>query len=410
LAATFWSLRLLGGELVVGRSRVPIERFLDGLKTTVFLDDRSDIDRVGAGTLAVGLGRIAGKTYQTVDRFASKLANQGAVGLLVHQRSLDLTSPKPGASAGTFPVLEVPAKLDWPDVLQHILRIDSVLKDRVGNPEKRRRELMLKIVRGYGHVDIGPEDALTMGVDLAKPLRAVVIAPPPGTLTGPNARKLEETVAIEAMESDPLATVFSWKEVVVVVGGNEEFDPGSSRTISRMLFKARKALAGVPSVAGVGKAYAGAEGIFRSFREARWAGRVGQYVDPDRDIVTYADIGSYAWLEPIDLIINGEAVAEVMRIIEHDRANGTRLLETLQAYLETRRSREAAARLFVHRNTLRYRLDSIKRLIGMDIQEHEARLIMELQLRLARVRGLLPESEIRPFPSDWEAEDAAVEQ
>lgn len=410
MAATFWSLRLLGGDLVVGRSRVPIERFLDGLKTTVFLDDRSDLARVGPGSLAVALGPIAGRTHQAIDRFATKLARQGAAGLLVHERSLDPNSDKPATRNDGFPVLVVPQKLEWPDALAHLLRLDAVLKDRGGNPEKRRRDLMLRILQSHGQLEISDDDAVAMGVDLSAPLRAVVLAPPTDLLTDAIARKLEETLALEALESDPLATIFTWKEVVVIIGSEDAFEPTGRQAVPRLLFKARRVLDGAQIVVGVGKPYGGTDGIFRSFREARWAARVGQFVSPDREVITYSDIGSYAWLEPIDLIINGEAVAEIQRIIDHDARHGTRLLETLQAYLETRRSREAAARLFVHRNTLRYRLDSIRKLIGMDLQEHEARLIMELQLRLARVRGLLPSSAAPVFPAevpqDWDRAEA----
>jgi hypothetical protein len=35
-------------------------------------------------------------------------------------------------------------------------------------------------------------------------------------------------------------------------------------------------------------------------------------------------------------------------------------------------------------------LDSIRKLTGLDVQDAEARLVLEVQLRLAKVRGLVP--------------------
>ncbi|MEA2433409.1 MAG: PucR family transcriptional regulator, purine catabolism regulatory protein [Actinomycetota bacterium] len=388
MTASFWSVRLHEGQLVVGRSRTPIDNFLDGLKQTIFVEHKDDLDHVGVGALVVGLGRVAGRNHTSVARFAERLASRGAAGLMIHERSIEPGERSPRAAGDSFPVLTVPRKLDWTAVLQPLLHIDSLLKDRSDNPEKRRRDALMLLINSYGQKEPEAADAKAIGLDLETSFTSVVVVPN-DKLESAALNKIEEIIALEAMESDPLATVFPWQGSVVVVGDPAVFYPSEGSAAARLLFKVRKEISPIDAIVGVGRPHSTAHGIFRSFREARWAARVARFETPPKNVMAFDEVGSYAWLEPMDFGTNGEAVSEISRLIEHDRRSGTQLVHTLQVYLQASRSKQAANELFVHRNTLRYRLESIKKLTGLDLREHEARLILELQLRLARVRGLL---------------------
>lgn len=73
----------------------------------------------------------------------------------------------------------------------------------------------------------------------------------------------------------------------------------------------------------------------------------------------------------------------VHRLAELDAAGGSRYLETLRAYFDARQDVVGAARsLYLHRNTVRYRLGRIRTLTGLDLDDHADRLVAELQLRL----------------------------
>lgn len=70
-------------------------------------------------------------------------------------------------------------------------------------------------------------------------------------------------------------------------------------------------------------------------------------------------------------------------LAEMDRTRKTDYLGTLRAYFDAASDLTEAARvLFVHRNTLRYRLRRIKELCGLDLTDPVERLVAELQLRL----------------------------
>ena len=68
---------------------------------------------------------------------------------------------------------------------------------------------------------------------------------------------------------------------------------------------------------------------------------------------------------------------------DYDRQNGTDLLETLRAFVECGCSQsETAHKLYVHLNTLKYRLRRITELTGVDYKDREAMFHIELSLRL----------------------------
>lgn len=74
-------------------------------------------------------------------------------------------------------------------------------------------------------------------------------------------------------------------------------------------------------------------------------------------------------------------------LVEHDAARKGSLVATLRAYLETGEQQEAAKRLRVHPNTLRYRLDRIREISGVDLEDPETRLNMAVALRVQALLG-----------------------
>jgi DNA-binding PucR family transcriptional regulator len=112
-----------------------------------------------------------------------------------------------------------------------------------------------------------------------------------------------------------------------------------------------------------------------------------------------------SWPKPPRLISADELLAEralagdmlakatlVSRIYRPLESNSPELLETLSRYLETGRSLETTAReLFVHPNTVRYRLKRISEIIGWDATGSREAFV----LQVAMVLGSMSEKEAR---------------
>lgn len=74
-------------------------------------------------------------------------------------------------------------------------------------------------------------------------------------------------------------------------------------------------------------------------------------------------------------------------LAEYDRERGGDLIRTLQAFFESNGTvSRAAERLYLHRNSLIYRLDRIEAITGLELKAPETKLALQLGL-LARRKG-----------------------
>lgn len=111
--------------------------------------------------------------------------------------------------------------------------------------------------------------------------------------------------------------------------------------------------------------------------------------------LSFEDTGSYRLLlpamsdDPSELwSFHDETVAPLSA---YDEQYETELLRTLETYLDSDGSvARAAERLFTHRHTIRYRLDRVRELTGLDVNESEGRERLGLGLKAMRVLGIAP--------------------
>jgi DNA-binding PucR family transcriptional regulator len=91
------------------------------------------------------------------------------------------------------------------------------------------------------------------------------------------------------------------------------------------------------------------------------------------------ELAQGAALEPF------RALIEPLR--EHDRTRRSDLVQTLKTYFSAGgNASEAADRLYLHRNSMLYRLERIQKLTGLDLKDDRVALALRLGL-LANERG-----------------------
>lgn len=98
----------------------------------------------------------------------------------------------------------------------------------------------------------------------------------------------------------------------------------------------------------------------------------------------YANLGVYRLLLPLSDTNELRAFADQIlgQLIVDERAGKTHLLETLRVYFECNGNvAQTAKQLFIHRNTLLYRLDRVRDVGKVDLDDAETRLQLQLALR-----------------------------
>lgn len=141
---------------------------------------------------------------------------------------------------------------------------------------------------------------------------------------------------------------------------------------------------GVRASIGIGEICRSPLDLGKSYREALQALDVGVRLFGKGNAVAIQDLGVFGVLGAVDQGPVGEYVRRVLQqLLEYDGRNNTDLLRTLEVYLDEKESLIAAARrLYVHPNTVRYRIEKIREVLKVDLfASPEQRLSLHLALK-----------------------------
>ncbi|MFS0840995.1 PucR family transcriptional regulator [Paenibacillus sp. 1P03SA] len=75
-------------------------------------------------------------------------------------------------------------------------------------------------------------------------------------------------------------------------------------------------------------------------------------------------------------------------LLDYDAEAGTELLPTLKAYLKSGSTKQVAEELFIHRNSVLYRLERIRELLQADIHDPDIRFRLDLAIRYGQSRKI----------------------
>jgi len=123
--------------------------------------------------------------------------------------------------------------------------------------------------------------------------------------------------------------------------------------------------------------------------QASVAATVSRAANPAGVLVNYRDLGADRFLWSVAMQPHAASQASPIEcLVEYDRERGTELLKTLETYLSMGASvHRAASELFLHRNTLRKRLDRISELTGLRLDDDPAGWFhVMLAIRLYKLR------------------------
>ncbi len=103
----------------------------------------------------------------------------------------------------------------------------------------------------------------------------------------------------------------------------------------------------------------------------------------------YEELGSYSLLVELLNFPETEQYLDklVTPVLSYDRDNKTELLKTLETFLNYNCNyRETAKAMYVHHNTIRYRMEMIEKLLNVDLKKPEAALNLMLAIKLFNLK------------------------
>lgn len=224
-----------------------------------------------------------------------------------------------------------------------------------------------------------------LGVNVDSDLVAMVITPPEARMT----RALQTECRALARTAGGLVTTYGDRAVMLLPGsdaGATARDAAGRLSSHRATVGASGPIAGLPGLDGAD----GGGGVVDHVERARRAARLLIALDREGDGAATEELGLYGLLfSEVDREFVGRFIESHLGPVRaSDRARGTALLETLQAWFAAEGSPSAtAARLFVHVNTVYQRLERLDAVLGPGWRRGDRALELRLALRMSELRG-----------------------
>lgn len=137
-------------------------------------------------------------------------------------------------------------------------------------------------------------------------------------------------------------------------------------------------------VVGIGTTVVGVKELAKSFKEAQVALEVGKVFDTEKAIVSYDNLGIARLIYQLPTTLCDMFLREVFKKGSIESLDQETLF-TIQKFFENNLNvSETSRKLFVHRNTLVYRLEKIKKLTGLDLREFDHAIIFKVALMVKR--------------------------
>ena len=138
--------------------------------------------------------------------------------------------------------------------------------------------------------------------------------------------------------------------------------------------------AGIDHVVGIGSVANQLKDIARSFKEAQVAVEIGRVFDENITMMSYENLRIGRLIYQLPTTLCEMFLSEVFKKGSVDSLDEETLF-TIQKFFENNLNvSETSRKLFVHRNTLVYRLEKIKKLTGLDLREFDNAIVLKVAL------------------------------
>ena len=135
---------------------------------------------------------------------------------------------------------------------------------------------------------------------------------------------------------------------------------------------------------GIGTIVDNIKDLAKSYKEAQVALEVGKVFDSDKTIISYENLGIGRLIYQLPITLCEMFLQEVFKNGSLESLDKETLM-TIQCFFENNLNvSETSRKLFVHRNTLVYRLEKIRKLTGLDLREFDHAITFKVALMVKR--------------------------
>ena len=140
----------------------------------------------------------------------------------------------------------------------------------------------------------------------------------------------------------------------------------------------------IRSVIGIGTVAEHLRSLADAYKEAQTAIEVGKVFDTDKTVMHYENLGIGRLIYQLPTTLCDIFLSEVFKKNSIDSLDQETLFTINKFFENNLNVSETSRKLFVHRNTLVYRLEKIKKLTGLDLRQFDHAIVFKVALMVRK--------------------------
>ena len=173
-------------------------------------------------------------------------------------------------------------------------------------------------------------------------------------------------------------------DLVLIKEMQPSYDNAELYAIAESIVQAMQKELGIKVVVGIGTSARHLRELADRYKEAQVAIEVGKVFDDDKSVIHYENLGLGRIIYQLPTTLCEMFLSEVFKKNPIE-ALDQETLYTINKFFENNLNvSETSRKLFVHRNTLVYRLEKIKKLTGLDLREFDHAIVFKVALMVKK--------------------------
>lgn len=187
-----------------------------------------------------------------------------------------------------------------------------------------------------------------------------------------------------ADNSEDFVISISESDIAVIKTLNEGGDSKEIYKIAKSIEDTLAQNLKIKTTIGIGTVVGHIRDLARAYKEAGVAIDVGKVFDTEKTIINYENLGIGRLIYQLPTVMCEMFLQEVFKKNPIDALDQETLFTINKFFENNLNVSETARKLFVHRNTLVYRLEKIKKLTGLDLREFDDAITFKVALMVKK--------------------------
>lgn len=179
-------------------------------------------------------------------------------------------------------------------------------------------------------------------------------------------------------------TAVDEKNIILVKELKDKDEYDDIEKIARMMVDTLSSEAMNKVYISIGTVVTDLKDVSRSYKEAKMASEVGRIFDIEKYIVNYEKLGIGRLIYQLPIPLCRMFIKEVLHGINIDEFDDETLITVNKFFENNLNVSETSRQLYIHRNTLVYRLDKLEKITGLDLRKFDDAIIFKITLMVSK--------------------------